>query len=156
MKKAILMILSGIMLVLAGCTTAKQPPEKQKPLPVINAVDAKAAADAFMTQFLAAVKDKDCQKLNVNLLSERVAQNMTPAAFSKYCDGFAKHLGQIVRSTYVCDLSSPLCRSFIWKLTLERKLADPKDQTIIVDVLFQVQVIRVDDKYKILNFIITR
>ena len=62
MKKAILMILSGIVLILSGCTTTKQP-AKPKPLPEINAVDAKAAADAFMTQFLAAVKDKDCQKL---------------------------------------------------------------------------------------------
>ena len=155
MKKAILMILSGIVLILSGCTTTKQP-AKPKPLPEINAVDAKAAADAFMTQFLAAVKDKDCQKLNVNLLSEQVAKNMTPSSFARYCDGFSKHLGQIIRSTYMCDLSNPLYRSFVWKLTLERKLANQEAENIIVDVLFQVQVIRIDDKYKISNFIITR
>ena len=39
---------------------------------------------------------------------------------------------------------------------MERKSVKPDGKPIIADILFHVQIIRVDDQYKVLNFIINR
>jgi hypothetical protein len=156
MKKQTVMGLLMATVLFAGCTTAPEKKAENKSLPVIEAGAAQKTADAFMTQFLAALKAGDCKKLDTALLSESVTKNLTQASFSKYCEGVDKHLGKVINSVYVCDLSNPLYRTFTWKLTMERKSVKPDGKPIIADILFHVQIIRVDDQYKVLNFIINR
>ena len=156
MKKQTVIGLLMATVLFAGCTTAPEKKADNKSLPVIEAGAAQKTADAFMTQFLAALKAGDSKKLDTALLSESVAKNLTQASFSKYCEGVDKHLGKVINSVYVCALSNPLYRTFTWKLTMERKSVKPDGKPIIADILFHIQIIRVDDQYKVLNFIINR
>ena len=157
MKKTIFYAALTAAVLLTGCTGMKQTTAgKNAKLPEIQLEEAQNTANTFMAQFLTAIRQKECQKINKAILTETVAANMTPDSFAKYSSGIEKHFGKAVNSVYVCDLSNPLYRSFIWKLTFERQTSDPAAKPIVADVLFQVQVVRIDNGYKVLNFIITR
>ena len=156
MKKTLFLMAAAVVIFVSGCTSVSHSPAPKPVLPQIDLQPAHAAADKFTAQFLSALADNNCKEINTALLTDTVAKNMTQDSFSKYSSGIGKHLGKVVKSVYVCDLNNPLYRSFIWKLSFERKTAAPESKIIAADVLFQVQVVKVDDQYKILNFIITR
>ena len=135
-----------ISTVSAGCAQLPQPEETatstQDELYLNAAIrQGEALLNAFKKNNYADVKDA---------LPESLHEYFTQENFDQTLEQLSGTLGKIVSFQYLTELQTPLLKTLVWKIQLQRPASD--GSTIEQEVLFRALIAPVDGKPSIFSF----
>jgi len=154
MKKSVvycvLAVFAGVILFCSGCGTVENEPDlpDTSSIQAVKTVPEQKEMDLFARQsgenMLRALRSGN-YKAFCRDVDESFRNSMRESNFREIHTG----LGNFVRSEYLCGLHNPLYAAYLWKLTFNRSSMD--SQAAEFDTLFQISVIKQDDRFYVVG-----